>query len=136
MLLASWLPFCCCNLQQYLATHECCGGREGNYSDWPAGLRDGAAGTQQSTAAELRGHGTAPEWPAEDGPCKCGQQKQATVGLEKVTLKLPVPTLVYAPQDWQPARWTRGIVRFSSRDDRVPVKWPTSLLSQHCALIV
>ena len=70
------------------------------------------------------------------GPCTCNDHKQTTVGILKVTIELTTPMLAYILPDWVPSQSIPDPSAAHGSDSRAPLRPPTSLLRQHCALIV
>ena len=121
LLLAAALPLCCCSVEA-LARATPCGGRAGDavpacHADPRSGHDDPAPGPDD---------------------CDCGSQKRAMTGCEGPAIDAPdaAPTAI---MEWSEAAWTIGVPRlcaYARREGEAPSRAPTSLLRQHCALMV
>lgn len=137
LLLAAWMPFCCCSLHSLVSSCEPCAGQGPDiacHGHGEASDHDLAPGhhhdDEETTPAQ-------PDKPGhDDGPCTCDKQKQTTVGVEKTTIEFPTPVLAYELPDWDLS--TLPFLRpFAFWCENQAVHKPTaSLLRQHCALIV
>ncbi len=121
LLLAAAVPLCCCSVEA-LARAAACGGCAGEavpacHADPGSGHDDPASGPNG---------------------CDCGTQKRSLVTCERPTIDTP-DAAPAAIMEWSGAAWTLGVPRLSAyvrREGEAPSRAPTSLLRQHCALIV
>lgn len=134
LLLAAWMPFCCCSLHSLMTACEACGEHE------PDTACHGHGDHNLATGHHHDDEGTTPAQPdkprQDDGPCTCDKQKQTTVGVEKTTIEIPNPVLVYELLDWDLSTFP-ALRSFASWCENQAVhKQTASLLRQHCALVV
>ena len=136
LLLAALMPFCCCSLHILMTACESCTGNgsgapchgDGEGSDH--NLEAGPHHDEDGTPAQ-------PKKPGHDnGPCTCDKQKQTTIGVEKTTIDLPTPVLAYVLPAWDANTLPHGHFMVSFCENRALQRPATSLLRQHCALIV
>jgi hypothetical protein len=140
LLLAAWMPFCCCNLRSILSDCASCEADSGGKG--PVGHRHDSGALHQH-AAPMQSHQDGPQdQPTKGGhdhdkrACTCDHNKQTTIGIAKSTIDFPVPVLAYIQPYWEPTRSLQVLCAGPRSDALAHLKPPTSLLRQHCALIV
>lgn len=147
LLLAVAVPFCCCDLRSLLSGCSSCDASTGGHTRTVAAHNDLAADDGLSTHSHCHGHspkgdeqgGSTPaEAPEKDQhDCSCGKNTGKMLTVAKTTLELPAPVVI-AVLDWTlcadvlPPALLRGL----DREMWVIERPQTSLLRQHCALIV
>ena len=137
LFLAAWMPFCCCSLNTLVGACQACD--EHGDDDGVAACHHGAAnshtaGTGHHDEDSSPGHQDQPK--RDQGPCTCDQSKQTTIGVEKNTIELPTPVVAYVLPEWE-AVWLPHNDSLALSSENQAVRKPaTSLLRQHCALIV
>jgi len=136
LLLAAWMPLCCCSLHSLITACETCAGHGSGTACHDHGedsdhiLTTGHHHDEDGTPAQ-------PEKPGHDeGPCTCDKQKQTTIGVDKTTIALPTPVLAYVLPAWDANTLPLWHSLASCGETLAPQKPTTSLLRQHCALIV
>jgi hypothetical protein len=141
LLLAAWMPFCCCNLHALASACRACGPADHSGSS----VANGHHGSGESTTGHRCGghHGddSAPSEPAnpghhDNGPCTCGKDKLATIGAQPVGIDFPTPVLICVLPDWDSAWAPHGNTPGHGRASFAPRLPTTSLLHLHCALII
>lgn len=102
LLLAAWMPFCCCTLRSLMSGCVAC---EGHGETSSAGHHDHGE-HHPATAEHEHDDGPAPPQPGtpthDDGPCTCDKHKQITIGVEKTTIEFATPVLAYVLPEWEP----------------------------------
>lgn len=136
LLLAAWMPICCCSLHSLITACEACEGHGGGEAEH----RHGGVSDHRHASGRHHNQDTTPAQPEkpghDDGPCTCDKQKQTTFGVVKTTVELPTPVLAYVLPAWDPNTLLRWRTMTSCCENRAPHRPTTSLLRQHCALIV
>ena len=138
LFLAAWMPFCCCSLNSLLSVCRACEATEDGNA---VGVCHGHGSSDRHTAgSQHHDEDSAPTQPdqpkRDDGPCTCDKSKQTTVGVEKNTSELPAPVVAYVLPEWE-SSWLPHGDPLARRCDNWALRKPaTSLLRQHCALIV
>lgn len=140
ILLAAWMPWCCCILRTLMADSRACGDHRHQDAD-AAGASDGssvshvdACGGHQhdEVSVPLSPQGD----PQDQKPCTCDSHKQTTIGLDKTTIEFPATVVLFPLPNWDLSwapRWSSMALRTENWNQLRPA---TSLLRQHCALIV
>lgn len=138
LFLAAWMPFCCCSLHTLASVCQACE----KHGDDDAGGGCHGHGTADQKAADTGHHAQASspghqdEPDRDQGPCTCDKSKQTTISVEKSTIDLPAPVLVFVLPEWEPSWLPHGDSLPLSSESWALRKPATSLLRQHCALIV
>ena len=144
LLLAAWLPFCCCDLQSLTSVCVACQDDDGVQNriaypnaDWTLQNHSALSHCHEHDSAPPSTPGSPKHGNDHDkGPCTCNDHKQTTVGVLKATIEFPTPVLAYILPDWEPIQSIPGLSAVHWSDSGAPLRPPTSLLRQHCALIV
>lgn len=146
LLLVVAVPFCCCNFRSLLSTCSSCqampAAEEVDASHGHSHDADSDHAVPHQHARDQTQHGDG-ESPAPCGPgdnkhqCNCEKNDGKMLTVQKSTVELPMPVVV-AILDWSMA--VDMLPPFSTRvlyRGNLAVARPlTSLLRQHCALIV
>jgi hypothetical protein len=140
LVLAAWTPFCCCNLHTLLSVCEPCGHRGHCCSDADNEHDGGGADHGFASGAHDHDGDTSPA-PSDQSrhdkkPCRCESQKQTSIGLDKNTIEFAAPAMLYILPSWDLAWAPRWSLMPRSRANASPLIPDTSLLRQHCALVV
>ncbi|MCA9285227.1 MAG: hypothetical protein KDA22_08445 [Phycisphaerales bacterium] len=141
LLLAGCMPFCCCNLHRVLGDRQTpearvllgAGDDDHGHADDRGGT--GCCHGGRSCAADEGHDGGAP--PGHDNaPCPCDQNK--VTALDALSAGMPVPalSLVGTLPRWEVVAWSSEYATVRAPAARSLPRPPTSLLRQHCALIV
>ncbi len=146
LLLVVAVPFCCCNFHSMLTTCSSCQAApvakevEASHGRSHDADHDHAVPHQHATGHTQGGSG---ESPAPCGPgdekhkCNCEKNDGKMLTVQKSTVELPTPVIV-AVLDWSMAvdLLPSAAIRVQYRGNLAIARPPTSLLRQHCALIV
>jgi len=141
LLLAAWMPFCCCSLRFFASACTSCGPVEHSDSSVAAGHH----GSRESTSGHgCGGHHEDDASPSEpitpghhdDDPCTCGKDKLATIGATPVAIDFPTPVLIYVLPDWESIAALSGGAIGLDRASFAPRIPANTLLRLHCALII
>jgi len=138
LVLAAWMPFCCCTFTGVLNVCKACGPHE------PVEPVAQATPARSSTHGCHHGHHDQETTPAdsdrpshhEDGPCMCGKDTLATIGGEPISIDFPAFLLVCVLPDWEVAWDAPTLGATMDRADLALHKPPTTLLRLHCALTI
>lgn len=140
LVLAAWMPFCCCTFTGVLNICTSCKPHEPS-SENAVAKDHHAVPTGHGCHHEHQDRGSSPgdsDRPShhDDDPCTCGKDKLATIGGEPISIGFPAFLLVCVLPDWE-ATWgapARGPTL--DRADFALHKPPTTLLRLHCALTI
>ena len=143
VLLAVWMPLCCCDLQSFTSVCVACQDDGDARSGVAHPEADGAVHQHSPLSHHHDDDSVPPSMPPpkhgndhNKGPCTCDDHKQTTVGILKATIELPTPALAYILPDWEPSWSMPGLSAAHWSVSRAPLRPLTSLLRQHCALVV
>lgn len=147
LLLALAVPFCCCDLRSLLSGCASCDTSTGGDTRTVAVHDDSEAHDTPATHSHCHGH--SPKGDEQDGStpaeapekdqhdCSCGKNTGKMLTVQKSTVELPVPVVIAVLAWAQPVdQVPLALIRGHERDQRVVQRPQTSLLRQHCALIV
>lgn len=148
ILLVVAVPLCCCDLRSLLGGCASCeaapdkdGAETVSHDHADVTTHEHGACHQHATghAAESADtHSRPPCNPENDKhDCDCGKNNSKMLTVEKSTVELPAPVIV-ATLDWTHVAELvpTAVSRAHYRDASAIARPPTSLLRQHCALIV
>ncbi len=140
LFLAAWTPFCCCNLHSVMNVCEVCGEHGHRDAD---GDDDHDGGNAPHTHANVAHHHDEDSLPAQQDKhkndqkrCNCDGNKLTSIGLDKSTIEFPASALLFLLPRWETSWYPRWPLMALPSENRSPLRPATSLLYQHCALIV
>ncbi|HMN39758.1 MAG TPA: hypothetical protein PKE29_02865 [Phycisphaerales bacterium] len=146
LLLVVAVPFCCCNFRSLLSTCSSC--QAAPVADEPEASHDRSHDSDHDLAAPHQhatghkqhedGQSSVPCGPGDEKHhCNCEKNDGKMLTVQKSTVELPMPVVV-AILDWSMAAdmLPPAAIRVQYRGSLAIARPPTSLLRQHCALIV
>jgi len=146
VLLAVAVPFCCCDFHSLLSGCASCEAPARQIdAEAVAHVHDDGAGHHHAAHHEHSAdpvtdgdQGTTPCGPGDEKhDCNCGKTDGMMLTVQKSTVELPAPVVVAVLAWAQPVdQVPLALIRGHERDQRVVQRPQTSLLRQHCALIV
>lgn len=139
LVLAAWMPFCCCSLRGLLNACASCDSHDSSDS-----VRVVHAHSPEHGPACHGEHHDDGSIPADsdrpddhDGaPCACGKHRVAAIGAEKISIELPAHALVCALPEWEVRSDPSCRAPAIDHADFALHKPVTTLLRLHCALTV
>lgn len=135
LLLAAWMPFCCCSLRSVVAAHisrETADDRTTEHYRSNRAAEGCGCGRDDNETAPCHSDKPAPK----NGPCTCNKHKLATIGVEKNTIEFSTPILAYVVMEWDVSVLQPRHSSVAQYENRALHKPQTSLLRQHCALTI
>jgi len=139
VLLAAWMPFCCCSLRSLISACESCGGHQPVVVAAAAHAQT-LAPANQHPGCHQQGDEPAPDSQPrpghDDEQCTCGKARLATTDLFKSSIDFPMASVLYVLPPWSTDAVTPRVVAHHSRENRADSRPDSTLLRLHCALII